>query len=53
MKIIKITQEKFLELYNNKNLTLEEVAKQLKVKPQSIYKIAKELGVKRREMKNK
>ena len=45
--ITKITQEEFLKLYNNKDLTIKEVAKQLKVDSQAIYRLARQLGVKR------
>ena len=47
--ITKITQEEFLKLYNNKDLTIKEVAKQLKVDSQAIYRLARQLGVKRRD----
>lgn len=46
-KITKITQEEFLKLYKNKDLTIKELAKQLEVSSQAIYRLARQLGVKR------
>jgi len=45
--ITKITQEEFLKLYKNKDLTIKELAKQLEVNSQAIYRLARQLGVKR------
>jgi predicted DNA-binding protein YlxM (UPF0122 family) len=47
--ITKITQEEFLKLYKNKDLTIKEIAKQLEVSSQAIYRLARQLGVKRRD----
>ena len=47
MKIVKISKEEFINLFNDKNLTIKEVATKLKVCSKTIYQTAKRLGITR------